>query len=116
MAALYPKDAPARQGSSSIFESVDSKFDTAVRRTCAQPQLSVRIQLQRAFISLTVIPLSLVFIAAVISASASGDLAYEESSDKMKETDVQSKSQKLLQAADEIDAFVSSRAKKEDKS
>ena len=28
----------------------------------------------------------------------------------------QSKSQKLLQAADEIDAFVSSRAKKEDKS
>ena len=64
MAAVYPRGPPARQGSSSIFESVDNKFDTAVRRTCAQPQLSVRIQLQRAFISLTVIPLSLVFIAA----------------------------------------------------
>ena len=103
MAAVYPRNAPARQGSSSIFESVDNKFDTAVRRTCAQPQLSVRIQLQRAFISLTVIPLSLVFIAAVISASASGDLAYEESSVKMKEMTLNSLRQTARMNADVLE-------------
>merc|ERR1719197_880987 len=102
MARVVTKDFD-RQGSSKILDSVDTKFDTVVRRTCAQPQLSVRTQLQRAFISLTVIPLSLVFIAAVISASASGDLAYEESSDKMKEMTLNSLRQTARMNADVLE-------------
>ena len=103
MAAVYPRNAPARQGSSSIFESVDNKFDTAVRRTCAQPQLSVRTQLQRAFISLTVIPLSLVFIAAAISADAAGNTAYSTSSKKMEEMTLNSLRQTARMNADVLE-------------
>ena len=102
MARVVTKDFD-RQGSSKILDSVDTKFDTVVRRTCAQPQLSVRTQLQRAFISLTVIPLSLVFIAAAISADAAGKTAYSTSSKKMEEMTLNSLRQTARMNADVLE-------------
>jgi len=72
----------------SDMEGVQTQFDAAVRSTCAKADLSVSSQIKRAFISLTVIPLSLVFLCSLIAVLMAGDQVTDLSSEKMTEMTV----------------------------